>query len=285
MRVLTSFLASVSCLLSACSPVNTLNALVPETGYTRVGEVAYGSKSRQQLDVYIPTTGRAEAPAVIFFYGGSWQWGDRKDYKFVAEALASQGIFVVIPDYRVYPDVVFPAVVEDAAAVVDWSHRELHNYGYQTRDLFVMGHSAGAHLAAMLTLDPHYLRAHDLSNRIITGMIGLAGPYDFLPLKDDTLKTIFGPEADRWRSQPINYVNGDNPPMLLMHGKNDLTVWPRNSERLADKIQQKGGSVTLDMVPGYGHRLLVATLARPLRGRGRVLTPVLDFIREQQSSQ
>lgn len=285
MHSLKSFFASLSCLISACSPVNTLNALVPEIGYTLVNDIAYGSAPRQQLDVYIPTTDRERAPAVIFYYGGSWQSGDKKDYKFVAEALASQGIFVVIPDYRVYPDVVFPGFVEDAAAVVDWSRRELQQYGYQTNDLFVMGHSAGAHMAALLTLDSQYLQAHNLNPGMLNGMIGLAGPYDFLPLKDDTLKTIFGPEADRHRTQPINFVDGNNPPMLLMAGDKDTTVLPSNSQRLAEKVAQKGGPVTLEMVPGYGHVLLAATLAKPLRGKGRVLNPVLEFIRDQQSSE
>lgn len=278
-------LASLSCLLSACSPVNTLNALVPETGYTRVSDIAYGSAHRQRLDVYIPTASRDQAPAVIFYYGGSWQSGDKKDYKFVAEALASQGIFVVIPDYRVYPEVVFPDFVADAAAVVDWSHHQLSRYGYQSEDLFVMGHSAGAYLAAMLTLDKTYLQAHGLSPQILSGMIGLAGPYDFLPLKDDTLKTIFGPESQRDQTQPINFVAGDNPPMLLMAGKNDVTVWPRNSLRLAEKVRRNGGPVQLDLVPGYGHVLLAAALARPLRGQGRVINPVLAFIRDNGVSE
>lgn len=285
MHSLKSLFASLSCLLTACTPINTLNALVPETGYTRVNDIAYGSSPRQQLDVYIPTTARDQAPAVIFYYGGSWQSGSKKDYKFIAQALAARGIFVVIPDYRVYPEVVFPAFVEDAAAVVEWTQRELSQYGYQTNDLFVMGHSAGAYMASMITLDPRFLGAHGLNPQMLNGMIGLAGPYDFLPLKDGTLKTIFGPEAERRRTQPINFADGSNPPVLLMAGDKDVTVLPGNSQRLAEKITQNGGPATIQIVSGYGHVLLAATLAKPLRGRGRVLNPVLDFIREQQSSQ
>lgn len=266
-------------LLTACSPVNLLNAMVPSHGFTVQRDIAYGELARQRLDIYQPTQRRAgKNPVVVFFYGGGWEGGDKKDYKFVGEALSSHGLTVVIADYRVYPEVVFPDFIEDAAAAVAWTKANIDSFGADPDQLFIAGHSAGAHIASMLVLNDEYLKKYALTPDDVIGMIGLAGPYDFLPLKSDTLKTIFGPEDLRWQSQPINFVQGDNPPMLLMVGERDLTVWPRNSFRLADKIIAAGGEVTLKKFPDYGHVAMVAKLAKPLRGDGAILQPMLEFI-------
>lgn len=266
-------------LLTACSPVNLLNAMVPSHGFTVQRDIAYGELARQRLDIYQPTQRRAgKNPVVVFFYGGGWEGGDKKDYKFVGEALSSHGLTVVIADYRVYPEVVFPDFIEDAAAAVAWTKANIDSFGADPDQLFIAGHSAGAHIASMLVLNDEYLKKYALTPDDVIGMIGLAGPYDFLPLKSDTLKTIFGPEDLRWQSQPINFVQGDNPPMLLMVGERDLTVWPRNSFRLADKITAAGGEVALKKFPDYGHVAMVAKLAKPLRGDGAILQPMLEFI-------
>lgn len=265
--------------LAACSPVNLLNAMVPSHGFTTQCDIAYGDLQRQRLDIYLPTQRAAKGnPVVVFFYGGGWEGGDKKDYKFVGEALSSQGITVVIPDYRVYPEVMFPDFVDDAAAAVAWTRANIQRYAGDERQLFIVGHSAGAHIASLLALNPEYLKKYALTPDNIQGMIGLAGPYDFLPLKSDTLKIIFGPQNQRWQSQPINYVSGENPPMLLLVGERDLTVWPRNSYRLADKITEEGGNVELLKFPDYGHVSMVAKLAKPLRGDGALLKPILAFI-------
>lgn len=267
-------------LTSACSPVTVLNAMIPEQGYQRFADIAYGEAPRQNLDIYLAkqTDKQSRRSTIMFFYGGSWESGRKDEYKFVAEALTSVGFDVVIPDYRVYPDVRFPAFVDDAARAVSWSKAHLAEYGLNTERLFVAGHSAGAHIAAMLSLDNHYLEQYELAPDVFSGMIGLAGPYDFLPLKSETLKTIFGPESSRWRSQPINYVDGNNPPMLLLVGNDDRTVLPRNSRHLADKIQENGGKVSLVEFDDYGHVAMVAKLAKPLRGEGRLLQTIRDFV-------
>jgi len=272
--------AALVWLSSACSPVTVLNAMVPENGYQRLTDIAYGEKERQKLDIYL-TKARdkvSQPSTIIFFYGGSWESGNKKDYKFVAEALTAQGYDVVIPDYRVYPQVRFPAFVEDGASVVAWVKQHLADYGASDDRLFVAGHSAGAHIAALLTLDPAYLAREQLSPSVFNGMIGLAGPYDFLPLESETLKTIFGPESERWRSQPINYAAAGKPPMLLLVGEDDLTVLPKNSYNLAAKIREKGGYVQLEAFEDYGHVAMVAKLAKPLRGEGRLLQVIKDFV-------
>lgn len=272
--------AAMVWLSSACSPVTVLNAMVPDNGYQRVADVAYGTSDRQKLDIYLASSRVQDKPpsTIIFFYGGSWESGNKNDYKFVAEAFTAQGFDVVIPDYRVFPQVQFPAFVEDGARVVAWAKQHMSEYGASDERLFVAGHSAGAHIAALLTLDASYLKQVNLSPSVFRGMIGLAGPYDFLPLKSETLKTIFGPEEQRWRSQPVHYADAGKPPMLLLVGEDDLTVLPKNSHNLAAKIREKGGNVQLEAFDDYGHVAMVAKLAKPLRGEGELLRVIKDFV-------
>lgn len=273
-------------LCTACSPVSMLNAVIPENGYHRFVDIRYGETSRHKLDIYLSNRSNPDArrETVMFFYGGGWESGDKEDYKFVAEALSSAGFDVVIPDYRLYPDVVFPEFVDDAALAVSWSYKHLAEFGANPNSLFVVGHSAGAHIVALLALNPTYLKRYQLSPYSLGGMIGLAGPYDFLPLESDTLKIIFGPEHERWRSQPINFVDGKNPPMLLILGDDDSTVWPKNSRNLAAKIHENGGNIELVEFKDYGHVEMVARLAKPLRGEGKLLQTITEFIHRNSAS-
>ena len=284
LRALFTSLLAIALLLvlAACSPLPLLNAVIPSGAYTRTGDLAYGDLARQKLDVYVPVNGSSGAkPVVVFFYGGSWESGDKADYRFAAEALTARGFVAVVPDYRLYPEVLFPDFLDDAAKAARWVKENIARYGGDPRRVFLMGHSAGAHIAAMLTLDGQYLAKVNLSPKDFRGMIGLAGPYDFLPLKKQTLKTIFGPEEGRWRSQPINYVSGNNPPLLLLVGKKDTLVSPGNTERLAAKVESKGGPVKMVEYADYGHTEMVLKLAAPLRGDGVVLDTVAEFIRSR----
>lgn len=270
---------------TACSPIKLLNAVVPEDAYQLHSDVAYGDLSRQKLDIYIPkqtVSNITPKKVVVFFYGGSWDSGNRGDYKFVGEALASQGFVVVIPDYRVYPEVLFPAFMTDPALAARWVKDHIQQYQGDTQQVFLAGHSAGAHIAVMLGVNAEYLAKQSLKPNDFAGIIGLAGPYDFLPLKSERLKTIFGsdsqPGSNQWKSQPINFVDGKNPPMLLAVGKKDGTVWPRNTYNMAEKIKMNKGSVKVVEFESYGHIDMVAKLAKPLRGDGELLKAVADFI-------
>ncbi|PWG62044.1 alpha/beta hydrolase [Spiribacter halobius] len=272
-----SALAATSLLLGGCSGTAVLNALTPESGYQRHVGLDYGAHERQRLDLYVPE-GAADAPVVVFFYGGRWQEGERADYRFAAQALASRGYVVAVPDYRLYPEVRFPAFVEDAAAAVAWIHARAADYGGDPGRLVLAGHSAGAHIAALLALDPQYLESAGPGRGVVRAFIGLAGPYDFLPLRAEDLKIIFGPSAERPRSQPINHVDPQAPPMLLLHGRDDRLVEPGNSRRLAQAVTEAGGSARLRLFDNRGHVSLVASLARPLRFHTPVLEAMGRFI-------
>jgi len=173
---------ALAALAAGCAPVSLINRLTPTDTYRREPGLAYGPHARQRLDAYLPAAGASRAPVVLFFYGGAWRSGDRADYLFVGEALASRGIVALVADYRLYPEVRFPAFVADAALAAAWAVTHAAQFGADPGRLFVMGHSAGAYNAAMIALDRSYLAAADADPAAIRGLIGLAGPYDFLPL-------------------------------------------------------------------------------------------------------
>jgi acetyl esterase/lipase len=277
-RTLTFGLAGLcATALAACSPVNLLNAAIPSGGYRKTSGLAYGSDPQQELDVYLPVEAGATRPVVVFFYGGSWQSGNRGNYLFVAQALTSRGYVAVLPDYRKYPETAFPGFVDDAAAAVRWTRDHAHEFGGDPARIFVMGHSAGAHLAALIATDPRYLAAQSMSKADLRGMIGLAGPYDFLPIQDRKLLDVF-PASTRPESQPINFVTGHEPPMFLAAGTDDTIVDPGNTDRLAAALRKHGDSVEVRHYDGFGHVRIVSALALPLRGHSTVLADVSAFI-------
>lgn len=265
----------------ACSPVKTLNALVPSNGYLLHADIPYGDLSRQKLDIYQPKQNDGKLlPVILFYYGGGWDSGEKVDYKFAAEAFTSNGFIAVIPDYRIYPEVVFPGFMADPTKAAKWVKEHIQEFGGDPNRVFLAGHSAGAHIAVMLSLNKEYLAKEQLKPSDFRGVIGLAGPYDFLPLKSARLKEIFGPEDQRWKSQPIEFVTGENPSMLLLVGLKDGTVWTHNTFNLAAKIKSKGGTVEVVEFPSYGHIDMAAKLAKPLRGNGELLKPIVEFIRK-----
>jgi acetyl esterase/lipase len=265
-------------LWNPANAVAFLNALSPRAGVTVRNDLSYGAGPRRHVDVYSPSNAKS-APVVVFFYGGGWEEGDRANYRFVAAAMAASGIVTIVPDYRVYPEVRFPGFVEDAAAATRWARDHAAEFGGDPAKLFLMGHSAGAHIAAMLTFDRHYLGAVGLDPaKDIAGFIGLAGPYDFLPLHSDVLRTIFGAPDTLFRSQPIHYVDGTAPPSLLIAGTTDTTVDPGNTTRLANRIRAKGGEATDILYPNISHALLIGTMARPLHFMAPTFKDVMAFI-------
>ena len=275
--------------LGGCSGTAVLNAAAPHRTFHSVTAIPYGSDERQKLDVYEPDDGAENSalthgrPVVVFFYGGSWQNGQRSDYLFVGQALASRGYVVVLPDYRAYPETRFPGFMTDAAASVRWARDHAAEHGGDPSRIFLMGHSAGAHIAVLLATDGQYLNAEGMRKQDISGVVGLAGPYDFLPITDPVLKQVF-PESLRAASQPINHVSGDEPPMLLAAGRRDNVVDPGNTDRLAAKLQAAGDRVEVKHYPVIGHVLLVGALGAPLRWLAPVLTDTARFVDDQSAS-
>ena len=242
-------LTCATALLAACSPFRAINLLVPKQGYSVTRAIAYGADPRQKLDIYVPAGLKGPAPVLLFFHGGSWQTGNRADYLAFGQAFASKGIVTVVADYRLYPQVKYPAFVEDAAQALAFVHARIAQYGGDPARLFVSGHSAGAYNAVMLASDPDFIRAAGGDLSWIRGVIGIAGPYDFLPLTEPDYIAIFdGPENHT--AMPINHIDGQRPPMLLAAGDADNTVAPGNSDRMAARLKAGGRQRHGDQISG-----------------------------------
>ena len=267
--------------LVGCSGVDIVNALTPGGQTQRFEAIAYGEIPRQRLDIYRPQGADGHAPVVIFFYGGTWREGERKDYRFVGRALASRGIVAVVADYRLYPEVRYPGFVEDTAQALAWSYRQIARYGGDPKRLFIMGHSAGAYNAAMVALDPRWLAAQSLSPAILSGWLGLAGPYDFLPITNEDARPVFDWPNTAEKTQPIAHVSDQSPPALLMASHRDATVNPiRNTAGMARALRAHGVAVTEDYADRTSHVTLIAALAWPLRWLGPVLDNIDTFVHD-----
>ena len=260
------------------SATDVLNALVPPFGYRREPGLRYGAGDRHLLDIYSPARKKARAPVVVFFYGGGWETGDRESYLFAGAALAARGFVTAIPDYRLYPAVRFPGFIEDAAAAVGWVRDNADRFGGDPDRMVLMGHSAGAYIAAMLGLDGRWLRPFDISPRRLRGLVGLSGPYDFLPLHSATLKSIFGAGEGLADTQPINFVGNGVPSAFLATSRRDRYVDPGNTRRLAERIGQHGGRVTVKVYDRLSHEAMVGVLAAPLHFLAPVLRDVAGFV-------
>lgn len=278
-RLLPTFMLLV--LLSACSPLKTFNAVIPkDRGAAQVGrDLAFGPDRRQRLDLYRPTASgpAGRLPVIVFLYGGSWSSGEKAGYRFVGQALAARGFLVAVPDYRLVPEVRYPAFLEDNAAAVRWVAANAERFGADPARVVLVGHSAGAYNAAMLALDPRWLGS---GRRAIRGWVGLAGPYDFLPLDGPVTRATFGQAGDLPATQPINFASADDPATLLLHGTKDQTVLPRNSQRLGSLLAGKGVKAQVKLYPGLGHVGILTAFARPLRGQAPVVNDVTTFAQQ-----
>ncbi len=267
--------------LPGCDAASLANALTPRRGYSRTADLAYGPLPRQRLDLYLPAEAGAETPLVVFIHGGNWQAGSRKAYPFVAQALASRGMAVAVPDYRLYPEARWPAFLEDGALAVAWLRGEGGRAAGAPRGpCFAMGHSAGAYNAAALAFDPRWLDAAGLpgGRDALAGVIALAGPFDWTP-RDEPLATIFAPApGGRLDAAPSDAALAGAPPALLLHGEADRTVGPFHSVRLAERLRAAGGAPELRLYPGVGHVGIVAAFVAPLRALGLERAPVLDDV-------
>jgi acetyl esterase/lipase len=248
--------------------------------FKRHANMSYGSDPQHRLDVYAPSAAAAAPrPVVVFWHGGRWRFGDKADYRFVGAALAGSGCVAVLPNYRHYPQVKMPGFMDDAARAALWAVAHAGDFGGDQRRVYLMGHSAGAHMAALLTLDSRYFTAAGQPAPHVAGVIGLSGAYDFLPLLEADVQDMFGPPQNYPESQPINFVRAGAPPMLLVHGLEDQTVRPKNSRNFAAALSARGAPVTLRLYPGRAHAGTVAALAALARGWSPTLADVTAFIK------
>ena len=275
-------------LIGACTRAGVLLANAPEYvrgGYTRSTAV-YAPDLGLALDIYQPVPHRpvdAAADVIVFLHGGSWTYGNKNQYRFLGATLARQGYVAVIPDYRKFPDVRFPVFVADAAKALAWVQDHSQTFGGNPARIFLAGHSAGAHIGALLAADPSYLAAEGKTpQQVIRAFAGLAGPYAFTP-ETPYLKAIFGPPERFDQMQVPTFITGREPPMLLQYGLMDTDVGAINHQRLADAVMAKGGWVRIATYPQVGHIGLIRAFSW-LSPNAPVLLDMLNFFRAPHSA-
>jgi acetyl esterase/lipase len=239
-------------------------------------DLSYGPDARNQLDIYEPKEINKDTPIIFFWYGGSWSDGSKNYYEFIGASFARKGFITVIPDYRLYPQVKFPEFIKDGAAAIAFVNKIYPN----NKNIFVMGHSAGAHIAALLALDSNYLKEIDIPLDLIKGFIGLSGPYDFKP--GPNIKPIFeGIDPKHW--QPIELVTGRTVQMLLFQGRYDQLVSHQNAIKLAKKVKQNGGRATLKIYRRFEHFTIILPLAGLFTWLAPIRKQIMHFIKDNSN--
>ncbi|WP_421729902.1 alpha/beta hydrolase [Brevundimonas sp.] len=275
---------ALGALAAACSPLAVLNTLGPrDRGVSRLArDLSYGDDPRQKFDLYGPAWREGEplSPVVVFFYGGGWDSGSRNLYGWAAQALAAKGFLVALPDYRIVPEVVFPAFVEDAAAATAAVAHVVGRYGGDPARLGVAGHSAGAHLAMMITLDRRYMAGVGQPS-LIKAAAGLAGPYEFLPFDVPASINAFGRAPDPTLTQPVTFVRADAPPLWLGHGTADTVVHDDDTIILNDRMRAVGGRSEAKLYPGLSHADMIATFSPLFRKKAPVLDDLAAFFHRE----
>lgn len=261
--------------VSLMDPFNIGSAM--DSGVVKLGDgIAYAGGPRGKLDVYCPQNPKGNAPVVMFIYGGGWNRGERWEYEFVGRALASRGFVAVIGDYRLVPEVAYPAFLYDAAVAAKWIEDNISAFGGDPNKLFLAGHSAGAYNAVMLGLDPAFFREAGVTIPI-RGVAGLAGPYDFYPFEYNEVRAAFGAALNPEGTQPVKLVNAASPPMFLASGMNDPIVRPINTQTLAARLREHNVPVDERYYEGIGHMEIVTSIGAMLRWRAPVLDDMINF--------
>ena len=248
------------------------------------GPIAYGKDEAQKLYIYRGGDAPEDSaqPVLLFIHGGGWHDGDPSAYGFVGRNFAPKGFVVVDVGYRLLPEGRYPAMLTDSAAALKWVSQNIGKYGGDPERIYLMGHSAGAYNVVMLGLDKRWTRRAGLPDDTIDGVIGLAGPYDFLPLDTDNAKRAFGKVRPVAATQPVRFARKDAPPMLLMTGDKDETVEPENARALFDALGAKGADARHVVFRNMDHSQILMTLAQPFEYfDARTQTQVLEFLREQ----
>lgn len=261
------------------TPLGWLNLLLPSD--RRVGrivkDIQFGPDARHSLDVYCPVDAE-NAPVLLFIYGGGWHSGQKSDYRFAGRAFAAAGFVTIIADYRLVPDVHYPAFLEDAGLALHWIDAHATAFGGDRDRLFLMGHSAGAYNAMMMGLDGARYGAPELSGRL-KGVVGLSGPFDFHPFDVQAAIDAFSQAPEPELTQPINLVGADVAPLFLVHGEKDTTCLPRNTQVLAEKVEAVGGAVETRYYDNLAHAGVLLALFKWLRWRAPVYADVVRFMR------
>lgn len=212
--------------------------------------------NKDKLDVYLPE-GRTSAPVIVSYYGGLLMAGDKSEETYIGQRFASAGFVTVVVNYRLSPGVAHPAHIRDAAASFAWVKRHIGEYGGNTDRVFIIGHSAGAYLVALLSTDDRYLAAHKLSLRDIRGAVPVSAFYwvERPGVAPDRDKSVWGTDHKVWMdASPAHHLHAGAPPMLILYADGDEN-WRRQQNVEIAQAMKAGGQTSVDiaMITGRTH--------------------------------
>ncbi|MEP3474925.1 MAG: alpha/beta hydrolase [Hyphomicrobiales bacterium] len=281
LAVLIAFIAIVMINPTAKTKAMSLaSQLIAKKNISVKNNISYGPLNRQNLDHYQPKTGSTQKPILIFYYGGGWKSGEKSIYHFIGAELASKGFDVIIPDYRLFPEVKFPKFINDAALAYNWVWQNLAKK--DERPIILIGHSAGAHIAALMAYDQSYLnKFNSAANPKFkpAGFIGFAGPYAFNPVTWPTTKDIFSTIENEDLARPVAFVNSKSPASLLFHGEEDTVVKKWNMETLTKALKDNKIKVEANLLPGISHIDIMLNIGLPLKQQNNILEKLMEFIK------
>ena len=268
-------LAGIGALLAGCNTLSLFNRFTPKDGGVRrvARDVAFGDGPRQRYDVYAPKTAAGPLPVLVFFYGGGWDSGSKDDYVWMGHALASMGYAVAIPDYRLVPEVVYPAFLEDNAAAVKHVAAHAAAYGGDAGRLATIGQSAGGYAAVMMALDERYL-----PDGTVKACVGISGPYNFYPFDVTASIKAFGGWPRPEETQPVNHARKVATKFLLLQSRADTVVGLQNAVALEARLKAAGTDATLKVYEGLSHADTAAVYSLPFRGKATLFADTRAFL-------
>ena len=272
--------------MKRCSLIALMALLAPAAAPAQVRVAAdvdyvaatdYADK-KDRLDIYAPADAKM-APVIVSIHGGGLRQGDKSGQAFVGQRFASSGHVTVVVNHRLSPRVSHPAHVEDIAAAVAWVKRNIATYGGDPQKIFVIGHSSGAYLAALLVLDSRYLAAHELTPRDIRGVVPVAGFFyvDRPGVAPDRPKDIWGTDVNVWKAaSPGTYVSRDVPPMLLLYADGDDEWRQKQQSEFATALRENGSrDVEVRMIKNRTHNTVWSEMGKREEDTSRA---ILQFV-------
>ena len=227
-------------------------------------DLPYGDDERQKLDVYMPDDEAAQpAPVLLFMHGGYWVIGHKDLMGFMAPAITPAPALLVAVGYRLAPGAKYPEPVDDCRAALRWIYDNIAGYGGDPERIYVGGHSAGGHLAAMLTLQRDRLTALGMPSDVIKGCFPVSGVFDVTETPPDRREAFLRSDDDARDASPVYNTGGNATPFLLEIGSDDFENLRTQHSRMLEALRSQQGYVEEMVRDGHNHFLISLDHADP----------------------
>lgn len=254
-----------------------INGLTPKKGYQTRSNIAYGSESRQQLDLYVSDIARSKS-LIVFVHGGAWSRGDKSSYKFVGEAFARYGHDVAVINYHLAPDHIFPSYVNDLVVALNYLEANQNALGVSTSNIIMMGHSAGAFNIASLIYHPKTVDFKNKKN--IKALIGIAGPYHFDYKGDSLAEHAFDQNVHYQHVMPYYFVDQNPIQHYLLLAEQDKLVKHSNTYDLEQQLKTYGNHCEVITIPKTGHISIMGSVSSLFSPFFKTRQAILDAIEQ-----